>query len=98
MEDLKNIQHFHRGQVKSTDRRCLKINFIFPQKVKITIENSEELEITESCGENKKKDNPFSQDSAFLAVSLIQILKYFTRMLNGLAALLLGTFDKVAMY
>ena len=50
------------------------------QKVKITFENKEEVEITESCPGNKKKDNPFSRDSDFLAVSL-NIINICTQML-----------------
>ena len=71
-EDLKNIQQLHRDQVI----QLLRIQTLahdqvyYSQKVKITIENAEQVEIRESCRGNKKKENPFSRDSAFLAVSL----------------------------
>ena len=75
----------------------MKINFILPQKVKITIENEEEVEITESCRAKKKKDNPFSQDSAFLAVSLIQLNKIKIFLSNAERSGLTLTFEKVEM-
>ena len=48
----------------------MKINFILYQKVKITIEKVEQVKITESGRGNKKKENPFSRDCVFLAVSI----------------------------
>ena len=48
----------------------MKTNFILYQKVKITIEKVEQVKITESGRGNKKKENPFSRDCVFLAVSL----------------------------
>ena len=86
-EDLK---HLHRDQVKvlHTIIPC-EDQFYLYQKVKITIE-AEQAEITESCRGNKKKENPFSRDCVFLAVSLITIiLKIFglSRILNGLVLL-----------
>ena len=76
----------------------MKINLILPQKVRITIENEEEVEITESCRAKKKKDNPFSQDSAFLAVSLFQLNKIKIFLSNAERSGLTLTFDKVAIF
>ena len=74
MEDLKNIQHLHRDQVLILIGRTdtlAQIKSILCQKVKITIDKTEEV-VTESCGGHQKNKNPFSRDSSFLAVSLIQ--------------------------
>ena len=75
MEDLKNIQHLHRDQVVILIGRTdtlAEIKSILCQKVKITIEKTEEEVVTELCRGHQKNKNPFSRDSSFLAVSLIQ--------------------------
>ena len=53
----------------------MRINFVSYQRVKITIEKAEQVEVTEPAPGVKEisisKENPFSRDCAFLAVSLI---------------------------